>query len=250
MLQSVSVHRALALTVLIARPHSALTSFLGTATPIRGAVRHRHPSVQLVLTPAQQYAQQQAAQREARMRRLQEEEEEANRPSIDPAVVAARAVELQQFKATYAEQLAVFDSSLFPEADYKTRNDASRKDGYWSYVAKGEEPPLDFTYGEFPLPLFSKLVDRACQIAGVGDDRSSTVLADLGSGTGRLALWAAATSSWKSVRGVEYLPAIAATASDKLAELKRSHPHMLLTSDVQVSADGRGVTLHMPYDRP
>ena len=53
-------------------------------------------------------------------------------------------------------------------------------------MRNGEDPPLDATYGEFPLPLFTKLVDRACEIAGVGDDRSATVIADLGSGTGRL----------------------------------------------------------------
>ena len=72
----------------------------------------------------------------------------------------------------------------------------------------GEEPPLDFTYGEFPLPLFGRLVDRACELlaatqpggsAALFDDRSGITLADLGSGAGRLALWAAATSAWKAV---------------------------------------------------
>ena len=31
-------------------------------------------------------------------------------------------------------------------------------------VGKGKDAPIDFTYGEFPLPLFSKLVDRACEL--------------------------------------------------------------------------------------
>ena len=128
----------------------------------------------------------------------------------------------------------MIDGRLFPEEAYQARNDASRTDGYWAYVRKGEDPPLDATYGEFPLPLFSKLVDRACEIAGIGEDRSSAVIADLGSGTGRLALWAASTSAWKSVRGVEYLPAIAATAREKLDELRSAHPGVLQTGNVQL----------------
>jgi len=217
--------------LLIARPDSALAFACAT---LGHAIQSRHTPVLLALTPAQQYAEQQAAMREARMRRVQAEERAANAPPVDRALVEARAAELEQFKADFSSQLSLFDGSLYPEEAYKARNDASRKDGYWAFVSKGEEPPLDATYGEFPLPLFNKLIDRACDIAGVGEDRSSTVIADLGSGTGRLALWAASTSEWESVRGVEYLPAIAATAAEKLAELQEASPDMLRTNDVQL----------------
>jgi predicted O-methyltransferase YrrM len=57
---------------------------------------------------------------------------------------------------------------------------------------------------------------------------------DLGSGVGRLALWAAATSAWRRVVGVEFLPALAAAAQSKLAEARAHYPALMRTADVQL----------------
>ena len=70
-----------------------------------------------------------------------------------------------EFHQRFASQLAIFDNHLFPPSDYSMRNAASRKDGYWPFVSRKEEPPLDFTYGEFPLPLFNAAIDRACEVS-------------------------------------------------------------------------------------
>ena len=86
------------------------------------------------------------------------------------------------FEQQYAKQLEVFDCSLFPVEDYSMRNAASRKDGYWPYVSRKEEPPSDLVYGEFPLPFFHRVLQRACVHAGIGADRSEATFADLGSG--------------------------------------------------------------------
>ena len=71
--------------------------------------------------------------------------------------------------------------------------------------------------GEFPLPFFSRVTDRMCEIAGIGD-RSDSVFCDVGSGTGRLVLWAAATQSWRAVLGVELLPSLHQLAIEKREE--------------------------------
>jgi hypothetical protein len=55
-------------------------------------------------------------------------------------------------------------------------------------------------------------------------------LIDLGSGAGRLALWAAATSAWRRVVGVEYLRSLASTAVEKLEEARAAG--LLRTDDV------------------
>ena len=86
--------------------------------------------------------------------------------------------------------------------------------------ARVTEPPPGLTYGEFPLGFFSVLVDSAADAAGLGADRSCAPFADLGSGAGRLVLWAAATQHWALCRGVELLPALASTAAAKLDEAR------------------------------
>ena len=187
----------------------------------------------------EQFAEQQRQQAEARRRRLEAEEEAARPPEELQAEAAHRAaleVEENAFKERFGIELAAFDDSLYRSDEYMQRNGESRKDGYWKYVSAGEDPPLDFTYGEFPLPLFSRLVDRACELGGISSDgaRRSAVLADLGSGAGRLALWAAMTSTWGAVVGVEYLPTIASIASVKLADARRLHPHLLRTERIEL----------------
>jgi tRNA G46 methylase TrmB len=111
--------------------------------------------------------------------------------------------------------------ALYPSVEESARAAASRKDGYWPYVSKKVEPPKEFTYGEFPLPLFGELVDRAaCYAAACPDGRRSDAeFLDLGSGAGRLVLAAAAMSNpWKRCRGVEYLPSLHLLAEEKLSQ--------------------------------
>jgi len=107
-------------------------------------------------------------------------------------------------------------SDLYPPAEVALRNAASRTDGYWPFVSNGEEPPLVLTYGEFPLPFFDAVVDKCCAHAGLEDDRRAAVLCDIGSGSGRLTLWAATSQRpWGKVVGVEVLPALHRTAREK-----------------------------------
>ena len=124
------------------------------------------------------------------------------------------------FEEKYATQLDAFDHGLFPTEDYEMRNAASRKDGYWPYVSRKEKPPTALVYGEFPLPFFHRVLERACIHGGYrdGNQRSEATFADLGSGTGRLVLWAAATDQWKRCVGVELLCSLHEEAVAKLAE--------------------------------
>ena len=171
------------------------------------------------MTPAEQYAAQQMEVR----RRLQRGAEQ--QASTDDAVcdeqqaesILAQELEYQQ---RYATESAHFQTTLFPAEQLNQRNSVSRKDGYWPFVGRKEAPPQDFTYGEFPLPFFSRLVDRACELCGIGSHRSGSVLLDLGSGAGRLVLWAASTNAWRSVVGVEYLHSLAVEADSKLQQAR------------------------------
>lgn len=109
---------------------------------------------------------------------------------------------------------------LFPPEDYDSRNAASRTDGYWKFVAKKEEPPSALVYGEFPLHLFLELLDRAATHAGFCEDRTKARMADIGSGVGRLVLWAAVNQEWGHYLGVEILPRIHEIALEKLEEAR------------------------------
>ena len=125
--------------------------------------------------------------------------------------------------------------TLYPQAQESERIAAARKDGYWPYISKKQEPPPDFTYGEFPLPFFGELIDHAVvnYVAPDGDDgeRAELEFLDLGSGAGRLVLAAAAMSKpWKRVRGVEFLTSLSSMAQDKL-ENGQEIPNFL-TSEV------------------
>ena len=127
--------------------------------------------------------------------------------------------------------------TLYPPVEEFQRIQAARKDGYWPYISKKEEPPTEFTYGEFPLPFFADLVDYAtaasASVCAQGNARSQAEFVDLGSGGGRLVLAAAAmTNPFKKVRGVEFLPSLHCLAEEKLA-----HAHSLsdfLSSEVEL----------------
>ena len=134
------------------------------------------------------------------------------------------------FETRFATRLAAFEK-LFPSEELSLRNAASRTDGYWPFVARKEEPPMAFTYGEFPLSFFSVVLDRACAAAGRDRTaRSELSFLDIGSGTGRLVLWAAVTHKWKAARGIEVLPGLHRAACKKLeAALDMRHELELRT---------------------
>lgn len=119
---------------------------------------------------------------------------------------------------------SVFDSLsvLYPPTDLEKRNAVSRSDGYWPYINSGEEPPKQFTYGEFDLYFFAELLDRALDYYNENQHVKSTnwdgkVFTDVGSGTGRLVFAAAALHpGWKLCRGVEVLQGIHDVAIETL----------------------------------
>ena len=192
-------------------------------------------SPRMAMSPAEQYAAQQARKCASgggsewkRRWRLQSRSTRAEEQK--KAVLAAAVTELEN---QYARPLSIFNSDLF-ESEHDHSNGGQPRRMATGSMGKGEEAPLDFTYGEFPLALFTKLVDRACALGGLaGADRSSLSMADLGSGTGRLALWAAATSQPEKVSGIEYLPTIAEDAQAKLF-LAKLQTGLLQTEDVQL----------------
>jgi len=124
----------------------------------------------------------------------------------------------------YGSVLSGIDA-LYPPSGWQLRNAASRTDGYWPYITKGDEPPRDLVYGEFDLYFFARLLDRAhYHFVGSADDAppatwEGKVFVDLGSGTGRLTLGAAALHpSWKLCRGIELLKGLHEMGETNLAK--------------------------------
>jgi hypothetical protein len=103
-------------------------------------------------------------------------------------------------------------NEVFPSKNLDQRIALSRKDGYWPYIEAGDEPPQELVYGEFDVEFFAHVVEHAINLY----DGEPQVFCDLGSGTGRLVLTAAALYPWELVRGVELLPGIHDTAVEKL----------------------------------
>jgi len=168
---------------------------------------------------------------------------------------------------------SVFDSLniLYPPTDLEKRNAVSRSDGYWPFINSGEEPPKQFTYGEFDLYFFAELLDRAFDYYNESQDvMSSTwngkVFTDIGSGTGRLVLAAAALHpGWKLCRGVEVLEGIHNVAVETLRKCRleidvssdedvRDNNVTLSTKDASESHEGadddttRWKTFGAPFD--
>eukprot|EP00535_Pseudo-nitzschia_heimii_P010003 CAMPEP_0197178942 /NCGR_PEP_ID=MMETSP1423-20130617/4054_1 /TAXON_ID=476441 /ORGANISM="Pseudo-nitzschia heimii, Strain UNC1101" /LENGTH=404 /DNA_ID=CAMNT_0042628767 /DNA_START=43 /DNA_END=1257 /DNA_ORIENTATION=+ len=118
--------------------------------------------------------------------------------------------------------------ALYPPVGLNDRIALSRRDGYWPYIATGEDPPQELVYGEFEIPLLRKSLDRALGIvlgSGENDDRkteSDIVFCDLGSGTGRLVVAAAALyPGFRLCRGVELLESIYEEARAKVESCRR-----------------------------
>jgi hypothetical protein len=110
---------------------------------------------------------------------------------------------------------------ILPPEGLDQRVALSRKDGYWPYITKGDEPPQAFVYGEFDAMFFAHVLDRAHELyfqnlPNKQPDWTDKVFCDLGSGTGRLVLAAAALHRWKKCRGVELLESIHKAAEENL----------------------------------
>jgi hypothetical protein len=98
---------------------------------------------------------------------------------------------------------------LYPPTDLEKRNATSRSDGYLPFINNGQEPPKQYTYGEFDLYFFAELLDRALDYHTVCDSWNEKVFTDVGSGSGRLVFAAAALHpGWRLCRGVEVLESI------------------------------------------
>lgn len=143
---------------------------------------------------------------------------------------------------------------LYPPTDLEKRNAISRTDGYWSYVNQGKQPPKELAYGEFEIPFFAELLDRA---AGYyhewnGSDHNSgwsgKTFADLGSGSGRLILGAATLyPRWALCQGVELLPGLHKFAEENLEKcridvyngINNTHGLKLFVDEAKVSKSGK-----------
>jgi len=109
---------------------------------------------------------------------------------------------------------------LYPSAALDQRIALSRKDGYWPFIRKGEDPPQEFVYGEFDLEFFTQVVERATSYCAEEDGWKDKVFCDLGSGTGRLVLTAAALYPWRVCRGIELLEGIHQEATETLEKCR------------------------------
>ena len=114
---------------------------------------------------------------------------------------------------------------LYPPTDLAKRNAASRTDGYWPFIQKGQDPPQQLTYGEFDFYFFAELLDRAQELyyQGNKDENPATwngkTFCDIGSGTGRLVMAASALHpGWRLCRGIELLNSIHEVAEQTLAK--------------------------------
>jgi len=117
---------------------------------------------------------------------------------------------------------------LYPPKELDKRNAISRKDGYWYYIKKGEENPQSLTYGEFDFLFFSELLDRAHHHYFNETETVQTngwdgkVFADIGSGTGRLVIGAAALHpGFSKCKGLEILSGIHEESLDTLNKCKK-----------------------------
>jgi len=117
---------------------------------------------------------------------------------------------------------------LYPPQDLSKRNAISRSDGYWSYIKDGKEAPKHFTYGEFDFLFFCELLDRAHYYYFNGDNSTKgwegKIFVDIGSGTGRLVIGAAALHPGLSkCKGLEILSGIHEVALKNLEKCKKNN---------------------------
>ena len=144
---------------------------------------------------------------------------------------------------------------LYPPASLDSRNAMSRRDGYWPFLQRGNDPPPpSLTYGEFDFYFFAQLLDRVLQYAdgprGDTNGWNDKTFCDLGSGTGRLVLAAAALHpGWKLCRGVEVLPLISAEADHALEQCRRPPPDNNYGNDHDAHDEGPDKSYALPQSQ-
>jgi hypothetical protein len=125
---------------------------------------------------------------------------------------------------------------IYPPSELEQRNAASRTDGYWPYIAKGETPPSNLVYGEFDVNFFATLLDKAMELLL---DKEPRVFCDIGSGTGRLVMAAAALHpTWKVCRGIEILNSLHQLALGKLHRLQQGTDEASSVTDQKKHSSG------------
>lgn len=117
---------------------------------------------------------------------------------------------IQGFDRPTAQQ--VVTSILCPPNEERSRNNAGMEafgeDRHSNKVITNDDPRNEYTYDEFPFESFDLLVDRAIDYVDTDqqqheeDGRNRNML-DLGSGSGRLVLYAGLTRSGWDVTGIE-----------------------------------------------
>jgi len=133
---------------------------------------------------------------------------------------------------------------LYPPQGLDQRIALSRTDGYWPFIAAGEDPPQELVYGEFDVALLRKSLVRSRELLDLDDDDcdcddENIVFCDLGSGTGRLVLATAALHpNWKLCKGIELLESIHEEALEKVQSCRRRRPPPSVEEDrVQTDHD-------------
>ena len=137
--------------------------------------------------------------------------------------------------------------AVYPPADAAHRNALSRTDGYWPFVHKGQAPPMELTYGEFDVHSLAAVLQEALLLLSSSPTTTTTttsttpppppswhgkVFTDIGSGTGRMVLAAAALHPTLALsRGVELLPSLHDTAVDAA---RQQQQHILEVAPVQL----------------
>jgi hypothetical protein len=151
---------------------------------------------------------------------------------------SSRLYEISQSAAVVDSVVECIDE-LFPPQGLDERIALSRKDGYWPFIAAGEDPPQELVYGEFDVSFLEQSLERAREL--VDKDDEDIVFCDLGSGTGRLVLAAAALHpNWKSCRGIELLETIHQEAVEKLQSCRRRPPVVEDRLESNHENDGEG----------
>lgn len=117
---------------------------------------------------------------------------------------------IQGFDRQTAQQ--VVTNTLCPPNEERSRNNAGMEafgEDRNSKVITNDDPRNEYTYGEFPFDSFDLLVDRAIEYVDTdqqqhGEDSTNRNMLDLGSGCGRLVLYAGLTnrSGW-DITGIE-----------------------------------------------
>jgi len=133
----------------------------------------------------------------------------------------------------YSQVILGLDN-LYPPNELSQRISKSRSDGYWSYVEDGMKPSQELTYGEFDFYFFAELLDRACHHYYRNEDNvkrlnneqqnglNGKTFVDIGSGTGRLVIGAAALHPGLSLsKGIEILPGIHESAIKFLGNCRK-----------------------------